>query len=153
MLATENKRRQVRPLRLLEVAAATGVEPSLDDVLALEATAGLWQAVRGQANYHLVWHRTWGDRLAGEAARVLRELADRLGESEAYMFWEHPPEAIRVPVAAVLRHAAEQLSHQSYLTLVAADATSGLVLGWDHLPSADEYSLNTWGDLAVDLSR
>jgi len=54
------------------------------------------------------------------------------------------------PVAPLLRHEADHLSHQTRATLVSADAKSGLVLGWDHLSYADEYSLITWGDLAFD---
>jgi hypothetical protein len=154
MLATENRRRQQRPQRLLALAETTGREASLDDILALQATQNLWQAVRDNAHCHLVWHRVWGDRLAGEAARTLREIADHLGrDAEAYVLWDNPPEAVRTLVAPLLRHEADHLSHQTRATLVSADAKSGLVLGWDHLSYADEYSLITWGDLAFDLTE
>ncbi len=153
MLAAENRRRRHRPALLREIAAATGTEPSLDDFLALTATERLREAVVDQAKYHQVSHRIWGDRLAGEVARTLVELADRLDEAEAYLLWRDPPEAVLVTVGAMLRHTAEHLSPQSDLTLISGDAQSGLVVAWDHMSYADEYSLLTWGGFASDLTQ
>lgn len=153
MLAVENRRRHHRPALLSEIEAATGTEPPLDDFLALTATERLREAVVDQAKYHQVSHRIWGDRLAGEVARTLVELADRLDEAEAYLLWRDPPEAVLVPVGAMLRHTSERLSAQSGLTLISGDAKSGLVLTWDHLSYADEYSLLTWGRFAFDLTQ
>ena len=120
----------------------------------MQAAERLWLVVEDQAKFHLVWHRLWGDRLAGEASRTLREIAGKLETGiDAYLLWSNPPEAVRVPVAPLLRHTAEHLSPQTYLTLVSGDTESGLVLGWDHLADADEYSLLTWGDFAFDLTR
>lgn len=152
MLVIENKRRRHRPQLLHELAAVLGEEPSLDDFLALEATQQLHQAVHDQKKYHLVWHRIWGDRLIGEVAATLRGLADVLRNAEAYLLWRDPPEAIRVPVSPVLHHTADHLSPQSDLMLIAVDRKSGLVLTWDHLAYADEYSLLTWGEFASDLT-
>lgn len=152
MLVVENQRRRHRPQRLRELAAATGVKPSPDDFLALPATQQLWQAVRDRPRYHLVWHRIWGDRLSGEVAKTLRDMADQLEGVEAYLLWPDPPEAVLVRVSPLLRHIAEHLSPQSDLTLATGDAKSGLVLAWDHLAYADEYSLVTWGELAFDLT-
>jgi hypothetical protein len=152
MLVAENRRRRTRPGLIRELAGATGEEPSSDDFLALEVAEQLWQAVGDLARYHLVWHRIWGDRLSHEVARTLRDLADRVEGVEAYLLWRDPPEAVRVPLPPVLRHAADHLSRQSDLTLVSADGKSGLVLTWDHLAYADEYSLVTWGELAFDLT-
>jgi hypothetical protein len=154
MLTLENKRRQMRPQRLAAAATASGSDPTLDDILSLPAASELLNAVRDQAKYHDVWHRIWGDRLAGEVSRTLSELADQLdGETVAYMLWDQPPEAIRVNVVPVLRDTGANLSKQTYLTLVGDEGRSGLVLGWDHLENSNEYSLNTWGMFAVELAR
>ncbi len=141
-----------RPL-LREIAAATGTEPSLDDFLALAATERLRWSLEDQAQYHQVHHRIWGDRLAGEVARTLAELADRLDDAEAYLLWRDPPEAVLVPVGAMLRHTAAHLSPGSDLTLISGDTKSGLVVTWDHLSHADQYSLLTWGSFAFDLTQ
>jgi hypothetical protein len=154
MLATENLRRRERPRRVQELAEATGRDVSLDDVLALQAAEQLWEAVRDQAKYHSVWHRIWGERLAGEAARTLREIADEMADApDAFALWNSPPEAVRAPVAPLLRWTADHLSEQTDLTLVSADAKSGLVLTWEHTGHADEYTLITWGTFAFDVTQ
>lgn len=153
MLAGENRRRRHRPALLREIAAATGTEPSLDDFLALAATERLEEVLPARTKHHQVFHRIWGDRLAGEVARTLRELADRLHEAEAFLLWRDPPEAVRVPVDAMLQHAAEHLSPRSDLTLISGDGESGLVITWDHMSHADEYSLVSWGSFAFDLTQ
>ena len=136
---------------LEELAAVIGREPSLDDVLSLEAAEALQAAVVAQGRFHLVSHRIWGTRLAGEVAVTLRAVSDRLDGAEAYLLQRDPLEAVLVPASAVLRHAAAHLSERSDVTLVSADAESGLVLAWDHSAYADEYSLMTWGGFAFDL--
>ena len=152
MLATENQRRRRRPAVVRELAERLGYEPSRDDFLALEATEELGRAIEEQAQYHLVWHRIWGDRLAGEVAATVRALADRLGSMNAYLLTRDPPEAICVPAAAMLRSEADRLSRRTDLVLITGDQASGLQLTWDHLSHADEYSLCTWGVFALDLS-
>lgn len=152
MLATENRRRLERPAVVRDLAERLGFEPSLDDFLALDAAEALSRDIEEQARYHLVWHRIWGDRLAGEVASTIRALADRLDGLDAYILLRDPPEAVRVPVAAILRHEADRLSHKTDLVLITSDHASGLVLTWDHLSHADEYSLWTWGVFALDLS-
>ena len=52
----------------------------------------------------------------------------------------------------MLRGTAEGLSRKSDLALISGDARSGLVLTWDHLSYADEYSLMSWGSFAFDLT-
>jgi hypothetical protein len=120
-------------------------------MLELRRPAHIGQTPPPQAKYHLVWHRIWGDRLAREVARTLRELAARLDGTDAYLLFRNPLEAVRVPVTPVLRHEADDLSRRTDLTLISGDRKSGLVLTWDHLSYADEYSLLTWGDFALDL--
>lgn len=151
-LLAENYRRRHRPELVRDLAAALGAEPAPDDFLDLTATEALWEGVASQAKYHAVWHRIWGDRLAGEVARTLRDLADRLEGIDAYLLRRNPPEAVRAPVSPLLRNEADHVSRRTDLTLVTADAASGLVLGWDHLPYADEYSLLAWGELAFALT-
>jgi hypothetical protein len=153
MLAAENKRRRHRPALIAAIAAATGMEPSLDDFLSLTATEKLREAVLDHGKHHEVFHRIWGDRLAGEVARTLVELADRLDQAEAYLLWRNPPEAVLVPVGPILRHTAENLTNQSDLTLITGDADSGLWLTWDHMARSDEYSLISWGNFAFDLTE
>jgi hypothetical protein len=153
MLVDENARRRHRPKLLEELAGTIGREPSLDDFLSLQAAEVLQSAVIDQARFHLVTHRIWGDRLAGEGAVTLRAIGDRLRDDEAYLLLRDPMEAVLVPVSAVLRHTAAHLSQRSGVTLVTAEADSGLVLTWDHLAYADEYSLLTWGRFAFDLGE
>lgn len=98
-------------------------------------------------------HRIWGARPAGEVAVTLRAVSDRLDGAETYLLHRDPLEAVLVPVSAVLRHAAAHLSERSDVTLVSAEAESGLVLAWDHLAYAAEYSLMTWGGFAFDLGE
>jgi hypothetical protein len=86
MLVVENRRRRHRPKRLRELAAATGVKPSPDDFLVLPATQQLWRAVRDRPRHRLVWHRICGDRLSGEVAKTLRDMADRLEGSRPTSF-------------------------------------------------------------------
>jgi len=57
MLATENRRRRERAAVVRDLAERLGCEPSLDDVLALDAAEALSRVVEEQARYHLVWHR------------------------------------------------------------------------------------------------
>lgn len=153
MLVRENARRRRRPELLEELAAVIGREPCVDDVLSLQAAEALQAAVVAQARFHLVSHRIWGTRLTGEVAVTLRAVSDRLDGAEAYLLQRDPLEAVLVPVGPVLRDAAAHLSERSDLTLVSAEAESGLVLGWDHLAYADEYSLMTWGGFAFDLGE
>jgi hypothetical protein len=56
-------------------------------------------------------------------------------------------------VPAVLRYEAEHLSPRTYTTLVSVDKASAIVLEWDHMAHADEYSLTTWGHFARDLTE
>jgi hypothetical protein len=151
-LLAENQRRRHRPQMVRDLAAAIEDAPSPDDFLGLSATEALWKGVESQVKFHAVWHRIWGDRLSGEVADTLRDLADRLEGIDAYLLQRNPPEAVRVPVPPLLRHAAAHVSPQTDLTLVTEAAASGLVLGWDHLAYADEYSLLAWGELAFDLT-
>jgi hypothetical protein len=152
MLLSENARRQHRPKLMKELEAVLDTKPARDDFLSLEGAEALQAAVVDQARYHLVFHRIWGDRLAGEVTMALRTLGDRLEGDHAYVILCDPLEAVRIPVGPLLRHTAAHLSRDTDVTLVTGEADSGLVLTWDHLPNADEYSLLTWGRFAFDLS-
>src|SRR5688572_638274 len=102
-LLGENRRRR-RPEVADRVAAMVGRPPSGDDFLPTDAVAALEQAAHEQWRCHNVWHRIFGDRLRGELARTLRELAAALDGAEAFLLSGAPVEAVRVPVATVLRH-------------------------------------------------
>ena len=153
MLVRENARRRQWPKLLEKLAGMIGYEPSIDDVLSLHAAESLQKAVLDRGQYHLVAHRIWGDQFAGEAARTLGEIGDRLRDHKAYLLLRYPVEAVLVPVGAVLSHTALHLPQARNLTLVTAEAQDGLVLGWDHLADADEYSLLTWGRFAFDITE
>ena len=147
------------------LVAALGAEPSPEAFLPVQEADTLWQAVDSELERPSTsrWHRVWGDRLAGEVAATLRGLADHLGVATAYLLVDGASahaqartsgrEAVHVPIAAILRHEAANVSPRSDLRLISADERSGLVLGWDHLGGyADEYSLQTWGAFAVDIT-